>query len=473
MDEGTVTTEPEKGASKLISRRLAEFANAFQYDDIPEAVRERAKLLILDAVGIAYASTHYDFAGKILAGLQEVSGGGTNSLIGYAAKLPLRDAVIMNGALVHGLDYDDTHMTSVVHPTASSFTTALSMTEHLGLDGKALLSTYVLAMENVIRIGMAANGGLHKFGFHPTGVCGHFSTALAVGRLLGLNVDQLSMAQAFAGSTAAASMEFVEEGGWNKRIHAGWAGAAGITAAYMAKNGFVGATKTYEGRFGLYKAHLHGDEKHVDYGALTQGLGEVWETAVTAVKPFPTCHFTHAIADSALAVHHNHGVKAANIERIRVQMPELAVNLIAEPVARKLKPVSDYDAKFSVQFMVAGCFYKGKFGLAELEEDVLRDPDVLSLAAKVEYELDSKTGYPDYYSGGIIVTTKDGKEYAHHEKVNRGAGDRALTVSEIEAKYMDNAMLVLPVDKAEAIRSAVLRLDEIQVSDFVKILAAQ
>jgi len=473
MAEGAFVMEPEKATVEPIARKLAEFAHAFQYDDIPEAVRERAKLLILDAVGIAYASTHYDFAGKILAGLQDVSGGGANSVIGYTAKLPLRDAVIMNGALVHGLDYDDTHMISVVHPTASSFTTALGMTEHLGLDGKALLSTYVLAMENVIRVGVAANGGLHKFGFHPTGVCGHFSTALAVGKLLGLSVDQLAMAQGFAGSTAAASMEFVEEGGWNKRIHGGWAGAAGITAAYMAKNGFVGPTNTYEGRFGLYKTHLHGDEKYVDYDALTRGLGEVWETAVTAVKPFPTCHFTHAIADSALAVHHNHGVGPDDIERIRVQMPEIAVNLIAEPVAKKLKPVSDYDAKFSVQFMVAGCFHKGKFGLAELEEDVLRDPDILNLAAKVEYELDSKTGYPNYYSGGIIVTTKDGNEYVHHERVNRGAGDRALTASEIEAKYMDNATLVLPRDKAEVIRDAVLGLDEMQVSDFAKILAAE
>ncbi|MDB3954120.1 MmgE/PrpD family protein [Alphaproteobacteria bacterium] len=473
MAVGALATEPERGSAEPIARKLAKFAYAFQYEDIPEVVRERAKLLILDAVGIAYASTHYDFASKILAGLQEVSEGGISSVIGCAAKLPLRDAVIMNGALVHGLDYDDTHMTSVVHPTASSFTTALGMTERLDLDGKALLSTYVLAMENVIRVGMAANGGLHKFGFHPTGVCGHFSTALAVGRLLGLDVDQLSIAQGFAGSTAAASMEFVEEGGWNKRIHGGWAGAAGITAAYMAKNGFVGPTNTYEGRFGLYKAHLHGDEKYVDYDALTRGLGEVWETAVTAVKPFPTCHFTHAIADSALAVHHNHGVGPDDIERIRVQMPEIAVNLIAEPLAKKLKPVSDYDAKFSVQFMVAACFYKGKFGLAELEEDMLQDPGVLNLAAKVDYEIDSKTGYPDYYSGGILVTTKDGNEYVHHERVNRGAGDRALSASEIEAKYIDNAILVMKRDKAEVIRDAVLNLDEMKVSDFAKILMAQ
>lgn len=473
MADGSIATAPVLDAGASVARKLAEFARSFQYDDIPLSVRERAKHLILDAVGIAYASRHYDFSGKILAGLQDVAGSGGGSVIGHDAKLPLRDAVIMNGALIHGLDYDDTHMLSVVHPTASSFSGALGLGEHLAIDGRELLTTYILAMENVIRIGIAAKGGLHKWGFHPTGVCAHFSNALSAGRLLGLDEDQMAMAQAFAGSTAAASMEFVEEGGWNKRMHAGWGAAAGITAAYMAKNGFVGPTYPYEGRYGLYKSHLHGDEALVDYGALTDSLGDVWESVETAVKPFPSCHFTHALADAALAVHRDHGVGPNDIEKIRVQIPELAVNLIAEPVTKKLKPVSDYDAKFSVQFIVAACFHKGKFGLAELEDGVLNDQDILALAAKVDYELDPKTGYPDYYSGGIVVTTKDGTEHVHHERVNRGAGDRALSEVEIEAKYFDNATLELPRDKAEAIRDSVLSLDDMPATELAATLRAQ
>ena len=241
----------------------------------------------------------------------------------------------------------------------------------------------------------------------------------------------------------------------------------------MAKNGFVGPSCPYEGRFGLYKSHMHGDESYVDYDAITQGLGQVWETVETAVKPFPTCHFTHAIADSALAVQRNHGVEPQDIERIRVQIPEMSVDLIAEPVAKKRQPVSDFDAKFSVQFMVATCFYKGKFGLAELEDHVLNDADILALAQKVDYEVDSKTGYPAFFSGGVIVTTKDGNEYLHHERVNRGAGDRALTGEEISAKYIDNATMVMSQDKAETIRDAVLGLDEMPVADFARILSAQ
>ena len=470
-ERASAAVASEAAHAEPIARRLADFAHTLRYEDIPEAVRERARYLILDAVGIAYASTHYEFSKDILAGLTELAGAGEHPVIGLAARLPLRDSVVMNGALIHGLDYDDTHLEAIVHPTASAFSAALGMAAHLDLSGRDLLTAYVVGMETVIRISLAARGGLHRYGFHPTGIAGHFSTALAAGRLLGLSRPQLAMAQGLAGSTAAASQEFLEEGGWNKRFHPGWAAASGITVAYLAKNGFIGPTYPYEGRFGLYRSHMHDDADTIDYEDATSGLGQVWETTRTAVKPFPTCHFTHSIADSALAIREAHGVAAADIVHIRAQMPEVAVPLIAEPVARKRRPVSDYDAKFSTPFMVAACFVRGKFGLAELEPEALQDPEILALADKVDYELDPKTGFPQYYSGGLIITTRDGAEYVHHERVNRGAGERALTGDEIAAKYLDNATLVMGQGEAQAVRDRVLALDSVGARDFAESLA--
>ena len=173
----------------------------------------------------------------------------------------------------------------------------------------------MIAIESIIRIGMAAMGGLHRWGYHPTGVCAHFSDAVEAGRPLGLNVKELASAQAFAGSTAAANMEFVEEGGGNKRLHPGWGGAAGIAATYLAKNKFVRPTCPYEGGFGLYKIHLHDDEEHVDYECLIAGLGDVWECFATAIKPFPSCHFTHALVDSALELKRSRSIGLENIEK--------------------------------------------------------------------------------------------------------------------------------------------------------------
>lgn len=461
------------GSAAPISSRLAEFAAGFSYDAIPAKVRERARYLILDAVGIALASTHYEFAHRMLSGISAMSDGGNCALIGMRQRLPLRDAVLMNGVLVHGLDYDDTHIEAIVHPTASALPCALGLAEHVGASGRDLLAAYVLGVEVATRLGMAAKGGFHHFGFHPTGIVGHFSCALQAGWLQGLGARQLMMAQGIVGSTAAASQEFLEEGAWNKRMHPGWAGVAGITAASLAKGGFVGPSRPYEGRFGLFKSHLHGKEAEVDYAKITAGLGETWEVAATAVKPFPICHLVHACADSALELRRRHGLKAGNIERIRALLPQETLHLVAEPEPNKLKPTNSYDAKFSAPFVVAACFVRGRFGLAELESDALADPEILGLAQKVKCEADPEATFPRYFSGGVVVTTRDGRELKHHEPINRGAGERALTGDEIAAKFAENAELAVSRRRAEQIRDAVLDVDRLSARELARALCGR
>jgi 2-methylcitrate dehydratase PrpD len=444
----TAVNEQNQEREATYSATLASFVEGLRYEDIPKDIRERAKFLILDAVGIAIASTHYDFADRILAGISAMSDGGDAVVIGKSERLPVRDAILMNGALVHGLDFDDTHMKSVVHATSISFPSALNIAENLKVSGADLLTAYI-----------------------ATGVVGHFSTALLAGKLLGLNTAQLTAAQGMAGSTAMASQEFVEDGAWNKRLHPGWAGVAGYTAASLANAGFVAPRKPYEGRYGVFKMHLGEHEVDVRYDDIVDRLGDRWAVVESAIKPYPTCHFTHAIADSALTLRARHNIEANDIVRIRALIPEEVIPVIAEPIANKKRPASDYDAKFSTQFIAATCFQRGKFGLAELEEGVLRDPAILALADKVECETDAKSEFPRYYSGGMVVSTRDGGEFVHHERINRGAGDRALSGAEIEAKFMDNAMLAASRDTAEAVRDSVLSLDRQDAVAFAQSLA--
>jgi len=455
-----------------ISRRLADFAAGFEYKVVPLAVRSRAKLLILDAVGIALASTKYDFAHRILSGVRALAAPGNCSVIGFPDRLALRDAVLMNAALVHGLDYDDTHIRAIVHPTASAFPCALGVAESLEASGSDLLAAYVLGVETVIRICAAANGGFHHVGFHPTGIGGHFSCALLAGWLQGLTSAQLAAAQGLAGSTAAASQEFLEEGAWNKRLHPGWAGVAGITAAFLARGGFVGPSKPYEGRFGLYKSHLGHLEENVSYAAITQGLGEQWELPAVAVKPYPVCHLIHACGDAALGLRARHGLVPSEIAEATAFVPRETLHIVAEPAANKKRPASEYDAKFSVQYLVATCLARGRFGLAELEAGARNDPEVLALAQKVRATVDPETRFPEYFSGGVAVRMTDGREFNWHEPVNRGAGERALTAEEIEAKYWANARLAVSERRAREIRNAVLDLDQLTARGVAKLLAA-
>ncbi len=453
-----------------VSQQLSVFIEQFQADSIPPAVRERAKLLILDAIGIAYASTHYPFAQHILSGIRSVSGTGDCGLIGLPDKLPLRDAVLMNGALVDGLDYDDTHVGAIVHPTASALPCSMSVAESINASGADLLAAYILGVETVVRVCGAAKGGFHHFGFHPTGIAAHFSCALQAGWLYGLTAQQLTMAQGMVGSTAAASQEFLEEGAWTKRLHPGWAGVAGITAAHLARHGYIGPSKTYEGRFGLYQTHLQDNTYEVDYSYITANLGEKWEVAEVAVKPYPACHLVHACADAAIALRKKHQLKPDDIASVQALIPEQAIHIVAEPAAAKIKPVNDYDAKFSVQFVTATSLILGKFGLAQLEPETLNNPVILDLARRVSYAVDPDTTYPKYFSGGVIVTTRNGLTLRHHEPVNRGTGERALTGDDIGAKYRDNASMVLPRERVEQVRDAVLDMESMSAREFMALL---
>jgi 2-methylcitrate dehydratase PrpD len=457
--------------SPTCSEKLADYFANFRFEDIPETARERGKLLVLDAVGIALASTHYDFAHRVFTGLRALDEGGHSSLINLPGKLALRDSIIMNGVLVHGLDYDDTHIRAIIHATASAFPCALGVAEATNAPGSALLAAYIIGVEAAVRIADVAGGRFHDFGFHPTGIAAHFSCALQAGWLLGLTSRQLVMAQGLAGSTAAGSQEFLEEGAWNKRVHPGWAGAAGVTAAHLARAGFKGPTKTYEGRFGLFKSHLGEVESSVRYEVMFETLGETWEVEHVAVKPYPICHLIHACADSALILREKHGIAPADIERITAFVPQPTLHIIAEPRENKIRPANEYDAKFSTQFVVATCFSKGRFGLAELLDETLRDTEILALASKVDCAPDPDATYPQYFSGGLEVRTRDGRIFKHHEAVNRGAGDRALSAADIEKKYFDNASLAVNRARADRIHEAVLGLEKLSARDFARILA--
>lgn len=443
-----------------IAQTLAAFAHDLRYEDIPVAVRTRAKHLMLDATGIALASTRWDFAHKSLTATQGLAGEGPCAVIGMPARLPLRDAVMMNGILVHGLDYDDTHVPGVIHATASAFPTALGMAEQAGLDGTAMLAAYVLGVEVSARLGAVARGAFHQVGFHPTGLIGAYGCALLAGRLMGANPEQLAMAQGITLSTGAGSLEFLEDGAWTKRLHPGWAGVAGITGAALARQGFQGPKHPYEGRFGLYASHLGPLASDCDLTLATAGLGETWEIERVAVKPFPVCHFAHGCADAALALVRGHGLAAADIASVRALVPQEVIKTICEPVERKLRPVSDYDAKFSLHFIVAACLVRGRFGLAELEPEARGDAEILALAQKVRYEADPDSPFPRTYSGEVIVTTHDGRELRHREEVNRGADERPLSNGEIVAKFMENAALAVSRDQALRMRDALLTLDE-------------
>lgn len=443
-----------------ITHALARFAATTAHDAIPEVVRTRALHHMLDAAGIAVATTRYDHAHRVLTAMRGLAGtaDGAVPLFGFPGRLAPRDAAIVNGYLCHGLDFDDTHVAGIVHPTASVLPAVLSTAAHVGASGEAMVTAFVIGIEAAARLGMVAQGGFHQVGFHPTGMIGVFGCALAAGRLMGLNEEQLAMAQGIALSLASGSLEFVEDGAWNKRLHPGWAAQAGMTAAALAREGFIGATSPYDGRFGLFKSYLGTHKDRADFALATAGLGTTWELMQVAIKPYPACHFTHACIDSALILRRQ-GALPERIEAIEVQVPEGVFKTVCEPEANKLNPANSYDAQFSVQWLTACAFVNGRFGLAELRDDRIGDPDVLALTRKVRFADFPDSPFPKAYSGGVTVTLDDGRVLRHHEPVNRGAADRPLSNEDIVAKFRANAATAFNGDVVARMEAAMLGLD--------------
>lgn len=451
MDQTTIEKQLQ------ISDTLAKFTTGLEGTSIPAEVRQRAKLLMLDAIGVAFASSRFDFARISLNALREF-GTGDCAVIGVADKLALRDAVLMNSVLVHGIDYDDTYLPGSVHLTASCVPVSLGVGGQRGVSGAELLTACTLGLEMGARLGVAGNGGFLRAGFHATSILGVFACTLIAGRLMGLDAEKIKMAQGIALSTASGNMQPMQDGSWTKRIHPGWAGVSAISATMLAKHGFIGPSAAYEGRFGLFPHFLGQHFKGADLGAIARNLGETWEFPRASIKLYPACHQAHAFFIAARKIASQHKINVDEIDSILTLVTEPAVPLICEPAAVKRAPDSSYGAQFSLPYGIACCLTRNRFGLEEIEEKSYTDPALLKLAAKVGYEIDPNSGFPKFRSGEVIVKMKNGGQFRQRESI---LPDEPASESEIVDKFMLNVEPLMDKARAEEIRDTLLSLEKL------------
>lgn len=460
--EQSAPAAPDRPAPGAIARELAHFAHDVTHTAIPQRVRERALHHMLDAAGIGVASSAHDFGRAAFDGLSTLAGEGAVPVLGFKARWSPRDAATINGLLCHGLDFDDTHLRGVIHPTVAQFPAVLSAAVMTNATMMEFVTAYLVGVEASVRLASVAHGAFHGVGFHPSGICNAPAAALTAGRLMGLSVDQLHHAQGIALSMASGTLEFLEDGAWTKRLHPGWAASAGLTAAAMAQAGYVGASSPYSGRFGLFRTYLGGDDTACDYGAATAGLGTEWELLQTAIKPYPACHLTHGCIDAAIALSARLP-DAAEIEQVTALVARETVQTICEPIDNKRRPKNGYDAQFSIPFLVATGLTKGRVNLADVDGAALQDQAVLSLAQRVRYEIDDASGFPRHYSGEVIVKLQSGETLRQRQQINSGAPEMPVPDHEIVAKAMANAGTVLGPSASERFCELFLGMDRAEL----------
>jgi 2-methylcitrate dehydratase PrpD len=443
------------------TRRLAEFAAALAYDALPEEVRARVKSLALDLTGIMIrARNEAESTPAMVAAASRLGlAGGTCTVVGDPAGYAPAGAAMLNGTLAHSLDFDDTHASASLHPSAPIVPAAFAAAEMTGANGRQTIAAIVAGYEVQIRLSLALDPAAHyDRGFHPTATCGAFGAAAAAGRLLGLDADGCASAFGIVLSMSAGSMQYLVNGAWTKRSHVGHAAMCGLAAATLAREGYRGAADAIEGKWGF----LHAYAPASDARKAVDGLGSRWETMKIAVKPYPSCRYGHAPIDGILALAREHRVRPEEVEEVLVGVPEPGWKLIGDPEPAKQSPKSVVDGQFSMPFCAAVALRSGGFGWDDYARH-LGDAATLALCKRVRTQVDprAQADFPAEMSGSVKLRTARGT-FETYVRVPKGEPANFLGAAELRAKFDGLAGPYLSARRREELAGAILGLEQAQ-----------
>jgi 2-methylcitrate dehydratase PrpD len=310
----------------------------------------------------------------------------------------------------------------------------LAIAEREKLAGRDALAGIAVGCELMCRASMVAPKRIHKAGFHPTAVLGALGAAAGVATAMRLDSRQFVDALGVVGSMASGIIEYLAEGTWNKRMHAGWAAQAGIRAVDLARHGFLGPRTVLEGKHGFYHAFAHTTEG--DWAKLIDGFGEEWVANGIAFKPYACGTMTQPYVDCAQRLAQK--IDITQIAEVVCEAAEGTAHRLWEPLADKQRPPNAYAGKFSSPYCIAAGFVLGHAGLDAFTEERVRDPRLLTLAAKVRYEIDPDNPYPDRFTGHVRVTLRNGNVIEERQSHMRGGQEEPLSRGDIEDKFRLN-----------------------------------
>ncbi len=411
------------------SAELAEFAAQLVYEDIPENVLRRTEDLMLDCLASALAGSSARPVQTIaqFADTMGPTSGPSENMITRRSTSPLFAAMV-NAAAAHMVEQDDVHNGSVFHPAAVVFPPAIATAQALGRSGKDLLVACVAGYEVGIRVGEFLGRSHYKV-FHTTGTAGALAAAVAVGRLLNLNKEQMLHALGSAGTQAAGLWEFLRDAADSKQLHTAKAAANGLTAAYLAHDGFTGARHILEGPQGMGA----GMSQDADPAKLTDRLGTRWTVLETSFKYHASCRHTHPAADALLDVVKSNDLAIDDIANVVAHVHQGAIDVLG-PVTH---PTSVHQSKFSMGTVLGLIAQQRRAGLPEFDA-ALDDPAIAEFRSRVSMELDTEvdTAYPRQWIGKVTVHTHDGRAFMARVDEPKGDPGNTLSRSEIEDKAL-------------------------------------
>ena len=441
-----------KGSESLtLARELVRALHGAAQQPLPADVARAATLHFIDALGVGLAAAGSPVGAAYRDAGRQLANGGPATAFGMPTGAAAADAALVNGGLMHSLEFDDTHTGSIMHGSSVVAAAALAAAEAGGATGAALLGAYVRGWEVIARFGLAAPGRFHAQGFQATSAAGTLAAALVAADLARLTEDQSVAALGIALSQSCGVMEFLSNGSSVKSLHSGWAAHAGLLAAMLARAGMTGPETSLEGRRGLFRQFADDDTAAERMRAHIADLGRKWHLPDAAFKFYPCCHYLHPFIEAA-GMLADRGVHAADVKAIICEVPAGAAPVICEPWERALEPATGHAARWSLPIAVAARLVEGKVDLATFEQPA--SAVVRGLAKRIRWIPLENARFPERFEAVITCETLSGASQGVRIDDVDGNHTRPPSPERVMAKFRTNAARMLAPDAVDALSRA-------------------
>ncbi len=420
-----------------VTRQLASYVVNSKWSDIPDGARYEAARSIFNWVGCCLGGARHITTDRAIAALAEFSGNAEAAVLGRDERLDVMHAALLNGITSHVLDYDDTHLETIIHPAGPVASAILALGERQRTSGEDFMHAFILGVEVECRIGKAVYPSHYERGFHITGTAGVFGGAAAAGKLLGLNEQQMVWAMGIAATQSAGLKEMF--GTMCKPFHVGSAGQNGLKAALLASKDYTSSNGALEAKEGF--AFTYSDEQ--DFSQITDNLGGTFEVVRNTYKPFACGIVTHPIIDACIQLRNEHKLTSDQISKVSLRVNPLVLKLTG-----KKTPQSGLESKFSIYHASAAAIIRGSAGPNEFTDETVRDAEVIALRDRVTAQMDEMVSEEEAF---VVIRLNDGTMLSKHVEQAIGSLERPMTKDSLEAKFKGQALTALPADQVDRV----------------------
>jgi 2-methylcitrate dehydratase PrpD len=458
------------GSENPYTAAMASFVANLRYEDIPLEVRQRARQLILDALGCGLYACDLTWSRLLRDTLIAADATRTCGVWGTPHRLSNLNAALCNGTQVQGFELDDVHREAVLHPGSVILPVLIALSEtRKGISGKDLLTAVVAGYETGPRVGMCMGRNHLEQGWHTGATLGVFSSASAAANLLRLSKEQTLHAIGIAGTQAAGLMA-AQFGSMVKRMHAGKSSQSGLYAALLAENGFTGITDLFEAEYGGFCTTFSGGRDLFDRERLVRGLGSDFETMRVSLKFYSCVASNHTTLDVIAALREGHPFEPDDVDRIVVH----ASRATKEHVGWPYRPEGVTASQLNLGYCVATLLLEGACFVEQFSEALVADPQRMALSDRVHcLEDDAITAEgPDMrHKVRVEVHLKDGAVLRGSAETARGSEHNFASEADVAAKFRRLASNALPASQVEELEDRVMHIEDLsETSDLARLL---